>query len=300
MATVGELIDRIKRSWLEHPDDYPTRCTLDGALTDSATSLTYDNSLLTAEEEELFAPGMVIEINSELIVVGTVDEDNSTLSGLVRGAQGTTAAAHSDDDIITISPSWARVSIFDAIADSVMSLWPELYEVATSTEFTISETGPTDVDADVELPLWFWRQTTSTSGDWRKLPVTFYDQAPFAANGKAISVPGGGTGYLVYRRRFTRPTAESDDLQTDAGIDLEWERLVEVAAVSHLVAGRDVESLTLETLSEQLEIQGRPVGSSSRVRDALLRYERFLRDKARAQLRGRYRTPITRGTQVVG
>lgn len=294
MSTVAELIDRISRNWLFHPDDQPTRFTLDGAITDSATTLTYDASYLTAEELELLGSGTLLEVDSELIIAGTVDESARTISGCTRGAQGTTAAAHADDAVVYVAPTFTRKAVFDAVADSVMSLWPELYKVSQTTELTINTGSPTEVPAAVEMPLWFWHRSGSDASDWRKLPVQFFDHAPWSDTGKAITVPAGGSGYLIYRERFTRPTAEADDLQTDAGIDLEWERLVEIASVSHLVAARDVERLTLEHLTEQLASEGVPVGAASQVRDSLIRYEEFLRDKAQRALRSRYKMPIHR------
>ena len=69
---------------------------LDGGISDSATSLVLDTvgSLITPAD----AVRSFIRVNDELIEYTTITPATRTLSGLLRGAQGTTAASHLDDD----------------------------------------------------------------------------------------------------------------------------------------------------------------------------------------------------------
>jgi hypothetical protein len=88
---------------------------------------------------------------------------------------------------------------------------------------------------------------------------------------------------LVYRARFARPASEATELST-VGVDSGWERIVVVGAAAQVIAGRDLDSVSQEFLSEQMRAQGYPVGSSSRIRNELLRYRELLLQEARRQL----------------
>ena len=52
MAAVSTLVDRIYRDFLNKPDDLAAFSRLDGAITDSDTSLTYEDGLFHLEEEK--------------------------------------------------------------------------------------------------------------------------------------------------------------------------------------------------------------------------------------------------------
>ena len=73
--------------------------TLSSSLTDSATSLTMASS-------SSFSSSGTVLIGTELIAY-TANDDSGTLSGLTRGAQGTTAAAHSSGATVTDAASFA-------------------------------------------------------------------------------------------------------------------------------------------------------------------------------------------------
>ena len=291
MSTVGEIISRVFRDYLEAPDDQPTRSTLTAALSSSATSLQYSSTYLTPEEEELFGPGTIIEIDSEEILVGSIDVNTKTLNDLRRGMNGTDTNPHAIDAIITLAPMWRRVSVFDAVVDSITGLYPDLYAVANSASLTISTSGPTEVPADVAHPLFIWVRSSTTASDWCKHGVTFLDQFPGSTTGKAIATNGSGTGFLVYTKKFTRPSSETISLSS-LGVDAAWEKLVVLGAAINLVSSKEFDTIGNEYLTNQLKSQGFPVGSASRVRDGMLRLYAYWMDKARAELRTRYATPV--------
>ncbi len=74
-----------------------SRSTLDGAITDSATTLTIDTP---AAGQDFPATGPFRAIcGTEIMLVGT--RTGTTFSDLTRGYEGTTAAAHSDGAVIS-------------------------------------------------------------------------------------------------------------------------------------------------------------------------------------------------------
>ena len=131
MAAVSTLVDRIYRDFLNKPDDLAAFSRLDGAITDSDTSLTYEDGLFSVEEENLLEAGALVEIDQELMLVTDANPSTRVLT-VSRGYAGTTAAAHSDKDNIFLNPTFPRKSVFDAVADNIVRLYPSLYNVTTT------------------------------------------------------------------------------------------------------------------------------------------------------------------------
>ena len=70
-ATIGKLVDRVYREYLEPNDDIQSFSILRGAMLSDATDTTveYESDYLTSEEEDLLEPGAVVEVNRELMLV---------------------------------------------------------------------------------------------------------------------------------------------------------------------------------------------------------------------------------------
>jgi hypothetical protein len=290
MSTVAQLIDRVKRDWLELGDDQPIRATLNTTINTSTTTVIYDPELLSPEEADLLGPGTLLEIDSEEVLVTDVDEDANTLT-VKRAVNGTTAAAHTAGAFITLTPTWRRKVIFDALADAVVQLWPGVYRIANSVSMSVSGTTFTEVliaDAPYMIEPVGFVGRSSSGYPYETFGVTPLMNFPGSTTSKAFYVPalaGGGTGYLQYKAKFARPTAEADNLTTTLGVNEEWEQIVIITAVAYLIAGRELDSVTQERLSEQLEQQGYPAGRPSQIRDGLLRYREFLMRIAKDGLR---------------
>jgi hypothetical protein len=292
MAAVSTLVDRIYRDFLNKPDDLAAFSRLDGSLTDSATSLTYEAGLFSSEEENLLGNGALVEVNQEIMLVTAANTSTRTLT-VSRGYAGTTAAAHADSDNLYINPTFPRKSVFDAVADNIVRLYPSLYNVTTTdvvasstyaevpastvevlTSYVQNASGEQYTSAGIELLRDFPPSTTNTA-------VQFYN----TSNGKTV--------HLVVKRKFVRPTAETDDLATTCLISDEYEQIVMVGAVADIVGATDIDATTQEFITEKLAAENYPVGSGERLRNALLRLRSLLIDEARGNLRSLYPAPVS-------
>lgn len=290
MSTVGEVVDRTYRDWLAGPDEQPVTATLNGAITNSATSVTLDITGLLPEEQGLLAVGQLIEIGLEQMRIRAVSSSTLTVA---RGANGTTAAAHADGVEVVLSPSQPRQTVFDAVCDEVVRLFPNLMARKT-TPLTTASTYVEVPDA-VVVPVKFWWQSGTTWTD--RGGVRLLTDFPDSSTGKAVQfvgIPSGEAGHLVYDGKFTRPTAESDDLTASFAIDLAWEPILSVGATAAIIAAEDLDKASVEWITRQLEAQQFPVGSSSRIRDALLRYREYLLNEARRAQRAAGPTTVLR------
>ena len=292
MAAVSTLVDRIYRDFLNKPDDLSAFSRLDGAMSDSGTTLTYESGLFSSEEENLLGNGALVEVDQELMLVTDANTSTRTLT-VSRGYAGTTAATHADETNIFINPTFPRKSVFDAVADNIVRLYPSLYNVTTTnvtststyaevpastvevlTSYVQNASGEQYTSAGIELLRDFPPSTTNTA-------VQFYN----TSNGKTV--------HLVVKRKFVRPTSETVDLATDCLISDEYEQIVMVGAVADIVGATDIDATTQEFITEKLAAENYPVGSGERLRNALLRLRSLLIDEARGNLRSLYPAPVS-------
>ena len=292
MAAVSTLVDRIYRDFLNKPDDLPAFSRLDGSIDDSTTSIVYEAGLFSTEEENLLGAGGVIEIDQELILVTNANTSTRTLT-VARGFKGTTAASHADDATITLNPTFPRKSVFDAVADNIVRLYPSLYNV-TTTSVTSGSTYAEVPASTVEVLTSYIQD--STGDKYTSAGVELLRDFPPSSTNTAVQFYNTSTGktvYLVTKRKFVRPTDETDDLATDCLIADEYEQIVMVGAVADVVGATDVDATTQEFITERLAAENYPVGSGERLRNALLRLRSLLIDEARGNLRSLYPAPVS-------
>ena len=293
MAAVSTLVDRIYRDFLNKPDDLSAFSRLDGALSDTTgTTVVYESGLFSSEEENLLGNGALIEVDQELMLVTAANTSTRTLT-VSRGYAGTTAATHADEANVFINPTFPRKSVFDAVADNIVRLYPSLYNVTTTnvtststyaevpastvevlTSYVQNASGEQYTSAGIELLRDFPPSTTNTA-------VQFYN----TSNGKTV--------HLVVKRKFVRPTSETVDLATDCLISDEYEQIVMVGAVADIVGATDIDATTQEFITEKLAAENYAVVSGARLRNALLRHRSLLIDEARGNLRSLYPAPVS-------
>ena len=87
----------------------------------------------------LLRPGTYAEIDDELVYVAAATLPTVTI---IRAMDGTTAASHSDDAIITVDPRWTRKQILDVMIDEIRS-WPNDLCAVSTVELTFPANTPT-------------------------------------------------------------------------------------------------------------------------------------------------------------
>jgi len=322
MSTIGNLVDRTYREYLEPMDDIVSYTTLTGAINDTATSVAYNGDLLSVEEEDALDAGAIIEIGQELMICTDLNAVANTIT-VTRGARGTTAASHSIGDLIKIAPPFPRKNVFDAVCDQIKNLYPTLF--ATETKSVTSKVGyiplsgandnyliaplkaisqQTDFAANsdesgviyrgvavelIDLPNPF----TYTDADGVSQTITYSNNGPNKVNAVQVyNVSAGHTVFVTFKKKFVEPTAESDTLAT-VGLENEYEPIIMAGVAAQMMAGRDIPTATSDYITDQLSVSNFPVDSATRVRNSLLAYQRALIQQARKDLRARFPEPVT-------
>lgn len=288
MTTVGDLIDRCYRDYLEPSDDQAVVATTTAAYDATATEIAYDNATFAPDEEDLLAPGVLVEIGLEQARVTDVDPDAGFMT-VLRGVNGTTAAPIASGDEIRVAPLYSRRSVFDAVCDNIVGLYPDLSRVSMAT--ITSATAAVDIPPEVVAI-----REARVVGSGRPYGVNaelLRNYTP-SVTGQSVLLSGVNPGvavHLVYEARFDRPELEADEVNDAFGVDPTWERIVVVGAAAQLVAGRDLEPLSQEYIVEQMEQEGLPVGSAQRVRNGLMQLHQAWLTQARRNFRSDRMTP---------
>ena len=248
------------------------------------------------EEENSLGEGITIELGQEIILVTAVDTGTQTLTTTDgRGWAGTTAAAHTAGDELRIAPDYPRRSVFDATADALEMLYPDLFVVKT-VDLTIPrdwEVAPANAGSVVGVNVYAY-------GKWRSAGVKMLKGFPDSGTERAFQFAGaqvGERGYVRYKVEPERVTLETDDLSDDFEdyfIQTRWEPIVVLDTVASIVGSHDVDAATQEFITESMATQGFPAGQGESLRDSLLRLANFKRAQQKKILFREYPTRMLR------
>ncbi len=307
-STIGNLVDRVYREYLEPNDDIQSFSNLRTAITDTTTTtVAYESDFLTTEEEDAMGSGAFIEINQELMLVLSLNTADETLT-VKRGARGTTAETHAQTDLIKINPPFIRLNVFNAVKDQIENLYPTLFAVEsqtiTSASGYVALTGADD--SRIVAPLKAVSQYTSISGDqtsiqFRGVSIELIDvPTTVTSTGKVVQFSGISSGvnvHCTFRKKFGEVTSEQNTL-SDTGLETEYEPIIMAGVAAQMISGKDIPAATTEYISDSIQASVYPVGSSTSIRNSLLQYQQILIQQARKDLRARYPEPVSLNSVV--
>ena len=323
-TNIEGLVNRVYREYLEPNDDVQSFTYLTTAIDNTATSIVYNNTVITSEEEDAMSAGNFIEINRELMLITAIDTASTTLT-VMRGARGTDKDSHGINTLIKINPPFPRKNVFDAVADQITNLYPTLYAVETVE--TTSGTGYTllgtydspGTNNYLVTPIKAISQYTDWSAGSDQTGLTFkgvavemidlpnpftytdststertitYTTGPDVVHALQFSgIASGHTCYVTFKKKFVQPTAETDTLAT-IGLEDEYEPIIMAGVAAHMLSGRDIPAATTEFVTDQLGTANFPVGAASNIRNGLLSYQATLLEQAKKDLKARYPEPV--------
>ena len=324
-STIGDLVDRVYREYLEPVDKVESYSYLSSGINDSVDSITYDGNLFSIEEEDALDAGAIVEVGQELMYTTALNTTTNTIT-VKRGQRGTTNVAHLAGDLIKIAPAFPRKNVYEAIVDQVKNLYPTLFatetlELTASTGYKLLGTYGSNVDNNNYLitPL----KAISQYTDWQAgsdqtglryngvaiemidLPNPFvytddtstertktYTTGPDVVHAvQFVGIAAGHTVYVTFKKKFVTPTAETTTLSS-VGLETEYEPIVMTGTAAQLIAGKDISKLNTSYITEQLETSVNPIGSSNSIGNSLLRYQQLLIQQARSNLRSKYPEPV--------
>ena len=324
-STIGDLVDRIYREYLEPTDSVESYSYLTGGINDSVTTIGYAGDMFSVEEEDALDAGAIIEIGQELMFSTALNVVTNEIT-VQRGARGTTAASHSANDLIKITPTFPRKNVYEAVSDQIKNLYPTLFAVETleltaSTGYKLLGNHGSDQDSYnyFVAPL----KAISQYTDWQAgsdqtglkyngvaiemidLPNPFtytddtstertktYTTGPDVVHAvQFVGISAGHTVYVTFKKKFIAPTAETNTL-VSVGLETEYEPIVMAGAAAQMLVGKDIKQIDAKYITEQMAVSNAPVGSSNTISGSLLRYQQLLIQQARSNLRSKYPEPV--------
>ena len=204
------------------------RATHLGAAVTTTTSSSTSPTILTLGSTENLGKG-VIEIDEELLWIDSFDRvaNTATVSPYGRGYLGTTAATHTLDTKVTISPTFPRYVVKKAINDTINAAGSTIF-AAKVTTFTFNAAQTTyDFDGlNIQNILTIMWQSVGPSQEW--LPVRRWswdskaDATAFGATSQTVTIGDyitpGRTVKVVYSTDPVPFTTNAQDFSTQTGL----------------------------------------------------------------------------------
>ena len=204
----------------------------------------------------------IVQIDNELIWVNSFDRQNLTLNvapGFGRGYMGTTPSPHAENAQIILTPTFPITMIQQAINDSINSLYPKLFQVA-STTFTYNAAqiayGLPDDARDVLYGSW---QTPGPSKEW--LPINRWRidrmaNVPAFNTTKTVNIyekiVPGRTVQIYYSTIPSNLTNDSDDFAAVTGLPESSRDVVTLGAAYRLLSYIDTGRINLSSAEADL------------------------------------------------
>ena len=325
-TTIGDLVDRIYREYLEPVDTVESYSYLTGNIASAGTgTFNYEENLFSTEEEDALGAGAIIEIGQELMFSKSLNVVTNEVT-VQRGARGTTATTHSAGDLIRIAPTFPRKNVFEAVSDQIKNLYPTLFatetiELTASTGYKLLGNHGSDQDSYNYLitPL----KAISQYTDWQAgsdqtglkyngvaiemidLPNPFtytddtqtertktYTTGPDVVHAvQFVGISAGHTVYVTFKKKFIAPTNEATTLAS-IGLETEYEPIIMAGAAAQMLVGKDIKQVDAAYITDQMAAANYPVGSSKTISNSLLGYQQLLIQQARSNLRSKYPEPV--------
>jgi hypothetical protein len=282
MTTVGDLINRLYRTWLYPPNRQPATSVLASSMTTADPDTLALTAFVVPEDEQLMRVGSIMEVGSELMRVESWD--TATLTGTVsRGKYGTTPTVHASGADMILGPPYPRQTVFEMVGDQIQSLYPRLYtvDVALLTETAVGVAAIEDNLATEVIELWLDNQTHMPDFNGR-----IVEYHPSVAGRALLMNRSAGSVWMRYRRRMARPTTEADELKADCGVEDMWAIIIMAGVAADLFAGADLSESHVEWVQSVLQAENISVGTRAGLSGALLQYRDLKLREAQKEMRG--------------
>ena len=226
-TTLTDLINEVQINLAGYTYQQDRATHLTSAVT-GTTSSSASPTILSLGSTENLGKG-VVEIDEELMWIDSFDRvaNTATVSPYGRGYLGTTAATHTLDTKVTISPTFPRYVVKKAINDTINAAGSTIY-AAKVTTFTFNAAQTTyDFDGlNIQNILTIMWQSVGPSLEW--IPVRRWswdskaDATAFGATSQTVTIGDyitpGRTVKVVYSTDPTPFTTNAQDFSTQTGL----------------------------------------------------------------------------------
>lgn len=243
-------------------------------LTTAATS---GDLVLYVASTENIGKG-IIEIDDEMMWVDSYDRQANTLTiaPFGRGYNSTTAAAHSVNTKVIITPTYPRVAIKRAINDTVQAVYPKVFAVgSTPVSFLASRTTYPVPQGAIQILSMAWQSVGPTKEwlpirQWRWDPIAYASAFP---TGRTVSIYDnvlpGRTINIVYAQLPVVMSNLTDDFETTTGLPTSMRDVIIYGAAWRLSSYVDPARISITGAAADEFDTKRPYGTGTNVTKGL-------------------------------
>jgi hypothetical protein len=293
-TTLTDLINEVQINLAGYTYQQDRATHLTSAVTTTTSSSTSPTILSLGSTENL-GKG-VVEIDEELMWVDSFDRvaNTATVSPYGRGYLGTTAATHTVDTKVTVSPTFPRYVIKKAINDTINAVGATIWAAKVAT-FTFNPARTTyDFDGlNIQNILTVMWQSVGPSQEW--IPVRRWswdskaDATAFGDTAQTITIGDyitpGRTVKVVYGTDPAPFTSNSQDFAAQSGLPESCKDVITLGASYRLLTYLDPARAGQVSPQADETDSKRPYGASQTATKQLfaLYTERVKEESARQQ-----------------
>jgi len=291
--TLSQMIDEVVLNLAGYTFQQDRATYLKTAVT-TTTSSSASPLVLSLGSTENVGKG-IIEIDEELLWVDTFDRlaNTATIAPYGRGYLGSTAATHTADTKVTISPTFPRNAIKRAINDTIRSLGASIFAVK-STSFTFNAAQSTYAfnGLNIKNILTVSWESIGPSKEW--VPIRRWDfdstadTGAFGEYAQTITlgqapIPGR-TVRVVYATDPVEFTSNSQDYATQTGLPESTRDVVILGTAYRLLAFLDPARAAQVSPQADETDSKRPYGASqSATKQLYALYSQRLQEETKSQ-----------------
>lgn len=293
MTTLANMIDEvlINLAGYTFQQDRTTHLT---APVTTTTSSSASPLILSLGSTDSVGKG-IVEINEELLWVDSYDRvaNTATVAPYGRGYLGTTAATHTTDTKVSISPVFPRFSVKRAINDTIRSLGASIFAVK-NTSFTFNAARSTYAfnNLDIKNILTVSWEEIGPSREWRPIRKWDFDSTAdataFGANAQTITLGeapiSGRSVRVVYATDPAPFTSNTDVYTTTTGLPESTRDVVILGAAYRLLTFLDPARASQVSPQADETDSKRPYGASqSATKQLYALYTQRLNEETQSQ-----------------
>lgn len=223
MTTFTDLVNQVRQQIMGYAKDQVAVSELAQPMAAADTSFTVDTTTIGNISQGL------VEIEDELVLVKSYDASSGTVQVMGgpngRGSEGTAAADHAAQVLVTSDPRFPRARVKEAINSTILGVYPDLvsfgYAEITNTSVVYEYPMPADaldvwaVSNQTIGPTQVWTQGTKFRFNPTAAPAAF-------PTGKSIQLFDAVTPGMTMRVKYVKTpvalSAPDDDLEAVAGL----------------------------------------------------------------------------------
>ena len=287
MSTFAQLADRVEAVLHGYTENTEPSTWLTTSATSTSTSLTvYDASVVGRG---------YVQIDDEIVFVNSTDNvaNTLTLAPWGRAQRGTTAAAHSANAKITVSPLFPRKEIKNAINNTIDAMYPSIFATGSYDFAYIASQYSYQIPAAVQNILSVTYSIVGPSKEWfpaRGWQLDRTADSDAFSTGKSLSIYSeivpGQTVHVSYSKRPTLLTNDNDEYETVTGFPSYSEDVVIYGAAFRMISFLDPSRLGPQSAAADILDGVRPNGSGQNASRFLYNiYQQRLNEVANNQRR---------------